>query len=290
MPKRIFLSYRRDDSSGHAQHLHKDLARHYGAPAIFIDVHKIRPLDRFKDVITDAIRESGILFVVMSKQWATAANSEGASRLLNPEDIVCLEIADALDHDVPVLPVLVGGASMPLRSDLPERIQGIVDITAHVISDAQWDRDIEELIRIVDRTTEVAAPSEVNPFGIRASIADDVFFHDRERERRRLRDYVRNRQNCQMVGPRRIGKSSLLRYVERHAIEWAQASRVAYLDLQESALLHVERMAQRSRRRTRPSGCAVDIGRSCGGYRGPDGHRCKTGPVPRRVRRDGPSS
>jgi hypothetical protein len=101
------------------------------------------------------------------------------------------------------------------------------------MSDLQWAADLEKLIGLINRTADVAAPLDLNPFSIRAGITDDRFFHDRERERRSLRDYVRNRQNCQLVGPRRIGKSSLLRYVERHARDWVAASRVAYLDLQD---------------------------------------------------------
>src|SRR5689334_11614357 len=135
MPKKIFVSYRRDDSSGYAQHLHNDLARYYGGDALFIDVQRIHPIDRFREIITAAIRQTGILFVVMSKHWVTIANAAGERRILDPQDVVCLEIADALANEIPVLPVLVGGASMPLRGDLPEPIRPIVDIAAHVMSD-----------------------------------------------------------------------------------------------------------------------------------------------------------
>jgi hypothetical protein len=233
MRKKVFLSYRRDDSSGYTQRLHDELSRHYGPTAVFIDVHKIRPLDRFKDVIDHAIKETGILFVVMSKQWSSIANTQGSRRILDPDDIVCSEILGAFVNSVPVLPVLVGGASMPLKTELPESIQALVDITAHVMSDVQWNRDFEELVRLIDQRASVVVPVEMNPFSIRAGITDDRFFHDRNRERRMLRDYIQHRQNCQLVGERRIGKSSLLRYVERHACDWAPGSRVAYLDLQD---------------------------------------------------------
>jgi hypothetical protein len=56
MRKKVFLSYRRDDSSGYTQRLHDELSRHYGPTAVFIDVDKIRPHDRLKDVIYHAIK------------------------------------------------------------------------------------------------------------------------------------------------------------------------------------------------------------------------------------------
>ena len=49
-----------------------------------------------------------------------------------------------------------------------------------------------------------------------------------------LRSYLRNHQNCQVVGPRRIGKTSLLRQVERVARQWDKNAVVAYLDMQDA--------------------------------------------------------
>jgi hypothetical protein len=51
----------------------------------------------------------------------------------------------------------------------------------------------------------------------------------------RLRDFLRGRQNCQIVGSRRIGKTSLLRQVERRAAEWEASAVVAYIDQQDAA-------------------------------------------------------
>src|SRR5262249_19739570 len=45
-------------------------------------------------------------------------------------------------------------------------------------------------------------------------------------------DFLHKRQNCQIVGPRRIGKTSLLRQVERVTGCWEPAAVVAWLDLQ----------------------------------------------------------
>jgi len=73
-----------------------------------------------------------------------------------------------------------------------------------------------------------------NPFVWRDGITSAADFFDRDNEQRRLRDYLRQRQNCQIVGPRRIGKTSLLRQIERAAPEWNKAAVVAYMDLQDA--------------------------------------------------------
>jgi class 3 adenylate cyclase len=72
-----------------------------------------------------------------------------------------------------------------------------------------------------------------NPFVWRGGITRAEDFFDRENEQRTLRAYLTGRQNCQIVGPRRIGKTSLLRQVERAAVGWDEQTVVAYLDLQD---------------------------------------------------------
>ncbi|HEV7890070.1 MAG TPA: AAA family ATPase [Pyrinomonadaceae bacterium] len=75
--------------------------------------------------------------------------------------------------------------------------------------------------------------STSNPFIWRAGVTKAEDFFDREGEQRTLRAYLRGRQNCQLVGPRRIGKTSLLLHVERSAAEWEKSALVAYMDLQD---------------------------------------------------------
>jgi class 3 adenylate cyclase len=87
----------------------------------------------------------------------------------------------------------------------------------------------------VYRLAEWLGPLEStpNPFIWRAGITKAEDFFDREGEQRTLRAYLRGRQNCQLVGPRRIGKTSLLLQVERSAADWEQSALVAYMDLQD---------------------------------------------------------
>jgi hypothetical protein len=88
---------------------------------------------------------------------------------------------------------------------------------------------IEEENVLPDPSTKPAGP---NPFVWRSGITEaEALFH-RDQELNRIRQFVGKRQNCQIVGPRRIGKTSLLRQVERCAGTWATDLVVAYLDLQ----------------------------------------------------------
>jgi hypothetical protein len=80
----------------------------------------------------------------------------------------------------------------------------------------------------------------LNPFIWRGGITRAEDFFNRDNEQRMLRAYLRGRQNCQIVGPRRIGKTSLLRQVERAASEWERNTTIAYLDLQDARCFTVD--------------------------------------------------
>lgn len=78
-----------------------------------------------------------------------------------------------------------------------------------------------------------AIESAASPFVWRKGITEPSAFFDRERELKTIRAYLHARQNCQLVGPRRIGKTSLLRQVQHLAGKWEETVAVAYLDLQD---------------------------------------------------------
>jgi hypothetical protein len=65
----------------------------------------------------------------------------------DPEDLVRLEIAESLQRKgLRVVPVLVGGASMPKNADLPEQLRQLGRRNAHEISDKRWEYDVKQLV------------------------------------------------------------------------------------------------------------------------------------------------
>lgn len=70
-----------------------------------------------------------------------------------------------------------------------------------------------------------------NPFTWRKGITAAEAFFNRTSEQWMLRDFIHTDQNCQIVGPRRIGKTSLLLEVKRSVHEWKERAVIAYIDL-----------------------------------------------------------
>lgn len=73
-----------------------------------------------------------------------------------------------------------------------------------------------------------------NPFTWRKGITAAEAFFNREAEQLVLRDFIHTGQNCQIVGPRRIGKTSLLLQVEREIPDWEPSAVFAYIDLHDA--------------------------------------------------------
>ena len=65
-----------------------------------------------------------IVLTVIGPRWLSAEDSAGARRLDDPADFVRLEVGAALEREIPVIPVIVGGATMPTPEESPRGDSG----------------------------------------------------------------------------------------------------------------------------------------------------------------------
>jgi hypothetical protein len=133
----------------------------------------------FRKVIAAAIAECDVFLAVIGKQWAAVKDKKGARRLDNPGDFVRLETEAALKRKIPVIPVLVGGAKMPDKSELPESISGLADRQAVELSDSRWAHDVGRLLEILRKRAETTAKRKEAAASIRRleSMADFWIAH-----------------------------------------------------------------------------------------------------------------
>lgn len=142
---RVFLSYRRDDSAGHAGRLYDRLVESLGRGAVFIDVATIPPGAYFARIIARRIADAESVLVVIAPEWLDARDAAGRRRLDLPDDFVRREIEMALAQHKRVIPVLVGGAAMPAEAELPPSLRGLATLNAVVITHANFERDADAL-------------------------------------------------------------------------------------------------------------------------------------------------
>jgi hypothetical protein len=148
----VFISYRREDSSGYAGRLFDILSTHFGRENTYMDLDTIMGGDNFETVIEEKISQCDVLLAVIGERWLTITGVDGSRRLDMADDFVRLEIAKALERGVRVIPVLVGGATMPHQDDLPNDLRPLSFHQAMDLRDAHFHADAEQLMDELNKT------------------------------------------------------------------------------------------------------------------------------------------
>jgi hypothetical protein len=121
-----------------------------------MDIDSIEPGEDFVAVIENTVGSCNILLAVIGQEWLTSA-IDGKRRLDNPEDFVRLEIATALRREVRVVPILVQGAAMPSREDLPDDLKRLVRRNALDVDDNHWHAGVDRLLSTIEKIVEKPA-------------------------------------------------------------------------------------------------------------------------------------
>jgi TIR domain len=159
----IFISYRREDSAGWAGRLAGLLRGSFRADELFMDIHTIEPGMDFIEALSKRLRTCDVLLAVIGPHWLSAQDRTGRPRLHDPNDYVRLEIATALQRNIRVIPVLVGGATMPTVADLPDELGTLVRRQAYELSDTRWDYDSNRLVGILEQVLGKPASQRSQP-------------------------------------------------------------------------------------------------------------------------------
>jgi hypothetical protein len=159
----VFISYRREDSGGFAGRIYDRLTSRLGRENVFFDVDTIPPGRDFVDVLSERVGKCDALLAVIGKHWVVSADSEKRRRLDDPQDFVRIEIEAALSRNVPVIPVLVDGATMPHPNDLPDSLAKLIRRQAVEVSHARFESDAERLTQALSQLEDEVRQREANP-------------------------------------------------------------------------------------------------------------------------------
>jgi hypothetical protein len=147
--KRIFISYRRSDSSGYTGRLYDTLKNYFGAEMLFFDGDTIKPGVDFEQKIKTELENSAAVLVLIGDQWLGVKDANGNRRLDDPHDYVRLEVQTALSKNIAVIPVLLQGAPMPSGNELPEALYDFSRRNAVKLSDEHWNSDLNLLTTVL---------------------------------------------------------------------------------------------------------------------------------------------
>ncbi len=161
--QRVFISYRRQDSAAYAGRIYDAMVARFGEHNVFMDLDLAPGVD-FVEQITEAVSACQVLIEVIGPSWATVKDDEGTTRIADPEDFVRLELGIALKRpEVTVIPVLVSGAQMPDRRDLPAELGAIARRNALELSDRRWQYDVGQLISTLEELLAGTTAVDIAP-------------------------------------------------------------------------------------------------------------------------------
>ena len=144
----ITINYRRTDSAAEVGRIYDSLVQQFGNDQVFKDVDAIPFGVDFREYLNEAVSKCSVLLAVIGKDWLTVTDEAGNRRLDDPADFVRIEIEAALKRSIPVIPILVQGASMPMSADLPPSLESLAYRNGlPVRHDPDFHRDMGRLIR-----------------------------------------------------------------------------------------------------------------------------------------------
>ena len=112
-----------------------------------MDVAAIGPGKDFRKAIDESVATCSVLLAMIGQEWLETKDASGGRRLDDPQDFVRLELTSALRRDIPVVPVLVRGAKMPLAERLPEDLKDLAFRNAVELTHARWKSDVQVLVQ-----------------------------------------------------------------------------------------------------------------------------------------------
>jgi hypothetical protein len=148
---KIFISYRRDDSNDSTGRIFDRLKTRYGINQLVRDVDSIPTGIDFREYLANEVNRCQVLLAVIGRHWVDVKDAKGMRRLDDPKDLVRIEIETALQRNIPIVPVIVGGAQFPDEKVLPPSIKGLVNRNGvFVRPDPDFHQDVDRLISSLD--------------------------------------------------------------------------------------------------------------------------------------------
>jgi DNA-binding XRE family transcriptional regulator len=149
--KSLFVCYRREDAADAAGRLYDRLVTVYGAEHVFMDIASVPLGIDFVDHVREQIAKCSAVIVMIGKQWLTMKDKKRRRRLDSEDDLVRAEIRAALQQKIPVIPVVVQNAAMPVADDLPDDIRLLARRNGVALRHDQWTDGVGRLLKELDR-------------------------------------------------------------------------------------------------------------------------------------------
>jgi hypothetical protein len=101
----------------------------------------------FRQQVQNAMIDNDLVLAIIGPKWMGTVRG-GSLRIHDEADPVRVEIETAFKRGIPVIPILVGNATMPKAINLPEGLKGLSFLNAAEVSSGRdFNQHIERLLR-----------------------------------------------------------------------------------------------------------------------------------------------
>jgi hypothetical protein len=174
---KIFVSYRTEDTLWPASFLVECLASHFGSESVLRDLDAVPLGVDFRGTIRSEVSRCDVLIVLIGPKWL--ARPHDFRRIDHPNDATRIQIETALHDGIPIVPVLVDGALLPARGELPASMRTFAELPAIVLrssleSHVDIDRLIRSLVNLAKRLSSAPVSQDPEPANLDLQVGGPI--------------------------------------------------------------------------------------------------------------------
>ena len=148
------MNYRREDSQSITGRIDDYLRAAFGDVDVYRDIDSIPPGADFVEHLQNALQRCDVCVAILGLKWTS-------DRLQDNRDFVRMELESALSKDIPVIPVLVEGAQLPEREQIPGSLHALLRRQAlRIDSGSDFRVHVQRLVDSIRRVREDRAKVE----------------------------------------------------------------------------------------------------------------------------------
>lgn len=136
----MFISYKRRDLDD-VRPLAQELEANFGDKRVFFDLADIRGGERWESVLRTQVLASDTVIAAITENWLSDLQAREPSA-----DYVVLELSLALDHGIPILPILFPRVPCPSQEELPSRIRKLLSHNVVSLDSQDLEDGFQEVI------------------------------------------------------------------------------------------------------------------------------------------------
>jgi len=159
----IFINYRTGDGEKAAVLIDNELLRTFGDAKVFRDRRAMEPGTHFPPELDRRLEMSTVVLVLIGHDWLKVTDKSGNRRIDNPKDYVHYEIRRALDLGKKVVPMLLDGAPLPRRDELPAPLAQLAEQQISRLDIPYAHEQLELIVRFLKRHVPPLTVEQVPP-------------------------------------------------------------------------------------------------------------------------------